>query len=184
LTTPVPFPRFDYRRFESRLCRRANRWGAKHAIGSGFRVVSKLGDGWFWYGLMALLAGFGGNRGRLVAAQMLITGWFAWLIYRTIKRHTRRLRPFHAHAEVIAHLPPLDEYSFPSGHTMHAVSFSIIAIAGFPQLAVPLIGFSLLVAMSRVVLGLHYPTDVLAGALLGAALSIASLFAQSALLPL
>lgn len=145
-------------------------------------MVSKLGDGWVWYGLMALLAGLGGDRGRRAAAQMLVTSWIAWLLYKLLKRFTRRPRPFHADAGVIAHMPPLDEYSFPSGHTMHAVGFSIIAIAWFPQLALPLVAFSLLVALSRVVLGLHYPSDVLAGAMLGAGLGAGSLFVASALL--
>ena len=64
-------------------------------------------------------------------------------------------------------MPPLDKYSFPSGHTLHAVAFSTLLIAGLPQLAGFLITFTLLVALSRMVLGLHYPSDVLIGALLG-----------------
>ena len=51
------------------------------------------------------------------------TGIVAWLLYRTLKRRTRRPRPFRVHREVIARAPPLDEFSFPSGHTLHAVSF-------------------------------------------------------------
>ena len=66
---------------------------------------------------------------------------------------------------------PLDRYSFPSGHTLHAVSFTTIALAHFPELAIVLVPFALLVAVSRVVLGLHYPTDVAAGAVLGATLA-------------
>ncbi len=165
--------------FESRICRRANRWGTSHIIGRGFRIVSKLGDGWFWYGLMIVLAAAGGARGRVTAVQMLVTGWVAWLLYKALKRCTRRLRPFCTNVDVIAHVAPLDEYSFPSGHTMHAVSFSIIAIAWFPHLALPLIAFSTLVALSRVVLGLHYPSDVLAGIVIGALLGVASLAVQS-----
>ena len=62
---------------------------------------------------------------------------------------------------------PLDQFSFPSGHTLHAVAFSIVACAHYPALAIILLPFTLLVAASRMVLGLHYPSDVLAGALLG-----------------
>jgi undecaprenyl-diphosphatase len=71
--------------------------------------------------------------------------------------------------------PALDRYSFPSGHTLHAVSFTILATASFPQLTWLLAPFATLVAASRVVLGLHYPTDVAAGALIGALLAVLSM---------
>ena len=66
---------------------------------------------------------------------------------------------------------PLDRYSFPSGHTLHAVSFAWQACAHFPELSWVLLPLTALIAGSRVVLGLHYPTDVLAGAIIGAALA-------------
>ena len=65
------------------------------------------------------------------------------------------------------HVKPLDEFSFPSGHTFHALSFTIIACSYIPELCWVLIPFAILVALSRIILGLHYPSDVLAGAILG-----------------
>jgi undecaprenyl-diphosphatase len=70
-------------------------------------------------------------------------------------------------ASITVGAAPLDQYSFPSGHTMHAVAFSIVATAHHPELAWMLGPFSSLIALSRMVLGLHYPTDVIAGALVG-----------------
>ena len=65
----------------------------------------------------------------------------------------------------------LDLYSFPSGHTLHAFSFGIIAVHAFPQLGGIIVPFILLVAASRVLLGLHYPSDVVVGALIGTSLA-------------
>jgi undecaprenyl-diphosphatase len=161
--------------FDRRLCRVANRWGDRDVVARFFAAISRLGDGAFWYTLMLALALSGDARGARAAAHMLITGAVALVLYRGLKCWTRRPRPFRACAGVIAHLPPLDEFSFPSGHTLHAVSFSVVALAYFPALAPLLLTFTALVAASRVVLGLHYPSDVLAAIALGCALGGASL---------
>ena len=86
-----------------------------------------------------------------------------------------RERPYISLAGIVPGTPPLDRYSFPSGHTLHAVSFSMVIVYSFPELAVLVVPFALLVAASRVVLGLHYPSDVLAGAALGVFLAVASI---------
>jgi undecaprenyl-diphosphatase len=162
--------------FDRRLCVAANRWGARRAVATFFGAISRLGDGIFWYSLIAVLAATGGLRGALCALQMLLTGAIALGLYRLLKRWTRRPRPFRGCEDVIARVPPLDEFSFPSGHTLHAVSFTIVALAWFPALAPLLVPFTALVAASRVVLGLHYPSDVLAAIGLGCVLGGASLW--------
>ena len=161
---------------ERRLCLAMNRWGARNALRRFFGVVSRLGDGVFWYALMAVLATFGGTRGVVAALHMAATGLVATAMYRGLKRWTRRPRPFRSHDEIVPYVAPLDEFSFPSGHTLHAVSFSLIALAYFPALAPLLVPFTVLVAMSRVVLGLHYPSDVLAATVIGCGLSGLSLW--------
>ena len=179
LSTPelsLPPPRLA---LDSRLCVTANRWGGRRAVGAFFGAVSRLGDGVFWYVLMASLAALGGHRGLLAAAHMAATGMAALLLYRLLKRWTRRPRPFRVCPGVIARVPPLDEFSFPSGHTLQAVSFSVVALAWYPALAPLLLGFTVLVATSRVILGLHYPSDVLAAGVIGSALGGASLWLVS-----
>jgi undecaprenyl-diphosphatase len=89
------------------------------------------------------------------------------VLYKLIKTRAVRERPYITHPAISCIAAPLDRYSFPSGHTLHAVSFAVIAIQAFPVLAWLLVPLALLIALSRVVLGLHYPSDVVAGALLG-----------------
>ncbi len=152
---------------ERRLCLAMNRWGARRALTRLLRLVSRLGDGVFWYALMGLLALLGGTRGQRAALHMALVGLAAAILYKGLKRWTRRPRPFRSHADITAYVAPLDEFSFPSGHTLHAVSFTLVAIVWFPALAPLLVPFTLLIALSRVVLGVHYPSDVLAASLIG-----------------
>lgn len=106
---------------------------------------------------------------------MLIAGAVGLALYKLLKVRLVRERPFIGLIGIECAMPPLDRYSFPSGHTLHAVTFTAIAIHHVPMLAWVLVPFSLLIAASRVVLGLHYPTDVLAGAALGALIAAATL---------
>lgn len=163
--------RFDHA--EYRLCRRLNR-GVEHAaIRVFFKAASRLGDGVLWYCLMFALPLLYGAQGLRVAAVMLASGAAGLAVYKLLKRTFVRERPFIRHAGISLAGAPLDRYSFPSGHTLHAVAFTWQACAAFPELGFVLVPLALSIAASRVVLGLHYPTDVLVGALLGAAFGFA-----------
>jgi PAP2 superfamily. len=106
---------------------------------------------------------------------MVAVGLVCTVIYKWLKHKTHRARPFKVHQGISCAAAPLDQFSFPSGHTLHAVAFSIVALAYFPALAWLLIPFTALVAISRLVLGLHYPSDVLVGVVIGAGISTLSL---------
>lgn len=160
---------------ELRLTLAVNRWGGQRPVLLLFRAVSRLGDGVFWYTLMAVLALAGGASGLRAAVHMALTALFVAALYRAMKGVVRRPRPFRRHAGIVARVRPLDEFSFPSGHTLHAVAFTLVALAHYPFLAWLLVPFALLVAASRVVLGVHYPSDVLAAIALGAAIAAGSL---------
>lgn len=167
-------PRLHQR--ETSLCLACNRWGHRALVRAYFAGISRLGDGAFWYALMTLIVLSAGIEGLRASAHMAATGLIALLLYRLLKRWTRRLRPFARDRRIRALVRPLDEFSFPSGHTLHAVAFTVVAIAHYPVLAWLLIPFSASVAASRVVLGLHYPSDVLAATGLGIVLGSVSLW--------
>ena len=160
---------------ELRLCLRMNRYGAAPAVRRGFAFVSRLGDGVLWYALMLLLPLVDGLAGLHASLHLAFVGLTALGLYRGLKHCTRRPRPFARHRSITAHIAPLDEFSFPSGHTLHAVAFTLVATHYYPALGLVLWPFAILVALSRVVLGLHYPSDVLAATVIALGLARGSI---------
>jgi undecaprenyl-diphosphatase len=157
-------------------CLRTNHWCADRRVRSLFILASKMGDGIAWYALMAGMVLFDGRAGLLAAAHLAATGAIALALYSVLKRWTKRPRPFARDIRIRAWVAPLDEFSFPSGHTLHAVAFSLVALAHYPMLAWLLVPFTATVAASRVVLGLHYPSDVLAATAIGTSIAAAALW--------
>ena len=153
------------------LCRTLNRGAAFAIPRTVFRVASRLGDGIVWYLLIVLLPVLDGAPALRPAIVMAVTGMLGLVLYTLLKRVFVRERPFITHTSIDLKAAPLDRYSFPSGHTLHAVSFAWQATAHFPELGWVLVPLAALIAGSRVVLGLHYPSDVLVGGMIGAALA-------------
>lgn len=152
---------------DSALCLHCNRVGTWRSVERFFGVISRLGDGVFWYSLMILMLVLQGSSAIPTVGQMLATGIVGLLVYKWLKSKTTRPRPFAQNQRIRITVAPLDQYSFPSGHTLHAVGFTMVAVTSYPSLAWVLLPFTGLVALSRLVLGLHYPSDVMAGATLG-----------------
>lgn len=152
---------------DSNLCVAVNHTSQYRLIRDSFRVASRLGDGVFWYVLMIGVLVIHGAEGVAAVIHMGITGLIGTLLYKWLKSKTLRPRPYQVRQDIHLTGTPLDKFSFPSGHTLHAVVFTVVALSYYPHLSFLLVPFTLMVALSRVVLGLHYPSDVLAGAMLG-----------------
>lgn len=156
---------------ELRFCLALNKYSSNEIIKLFFTIVSRLGNGVFWYALIFVLPVIYGQAAVETSIIMALTGIIGVVIYKLLKNNLVRQRPCISHPCIHQGTAMLDLYSFPSGHTLHAFSFSIVATDSFPELGIILLPFTLLVAASRVVLGLHYPTDVAVGGLIGSLLA-------------
>ena len=157
------------------LCLRVNALSRREMVRRFFSVISWLGNypAWVAFGFVVALRQQSGAAS--FAIQALATAFTGLFIYKMLKERLVRERPYVTHGEIVCGTPPLDRYSFPSGHTLHAVGLAILYGAYDPAMLVVIAPFAALVAASRIVLGLHYPSDVVAGGLLGALLATASL---------
>ncbi len=139
------------------VCGLLNRVSRAPKIKNFFVLISWLGDGKAWYLLMIALPLIYGEKGLATSWNMVTVGVANLVLYKAIKNITGRPRPGAVSKDICLGTAPLDQYSFPSGHTMHAVAFSMIAGAHHAELSLVLIPASSLIALSRVILGLILP---------------------------
>lgn len=156
------------------LCVQVNRGARQRPVALALQALSWLGNGVFWYALMLALLLADPAGAMMPVLHMAFVGAVCTGCYKMVKRSTLRSRPFEVNPLVTAGAPVLDRFSFPSGHTLHAIAFTLVGCAYYPGLWTLLVPFTVLTAVSRVALGLHYPSDVIAGGALGAAIAGAS----------
>jgi len=145
-----------------------NRLNLRPLWGRLFAIISRLGDGVFWYTLMAVIPLVHGWQAWPLSVALAVNGAVCTAIYKLLKTSTKRCRPCDAVRTMHRTVAPLDRFSFPSGHTLHAVGFTLLTVLVQPVWTAVLVPFAILVALSRLVLGLHWPSDVIAGASIGA----------------
>ncbi|MBZ5877606.1 MULTISPECIES: phosphatase PAP2 family protein [Chromohalobacter] len=168
------FDRLDT--LEWQLCHRIALLSHRRLVHGVFRFCSRVGDWPAWVALallQPLVHGQAGWRLTLIWGLCAATGA---TVYRLLKTRLCRERPYITFSSIPCTMPPLDRYSFPSGHTLHAVMFCTLTAASSPWLLVVVLPLSGLIAASRVILGLHYVSDVAAGAVLGFAIAQAGLW--------
>jgi undecaprenyl-diphosphatase len=152
-------------RRDFRVMQRANNWPAPRWVRVWAVYATRLGDGWLWYavGLAILLLGDGERWAALGAAGVAAAA--SALSFLCLKRLTGRRRPIEPHCW--ATLLPPDQFSFPSGHTMTAFAITVSLSLFYPTLSPGLLLCACSIGTSRVLLGMHFLSDVIAGALLG-----------------
>jgi undecaprenyl-diphosphatase len=159
---------------DHRLMRRLHRWRPPRWFRLWMISATRGGDGWLWYGLGVLVLAFGGQtRFAAVTAAGTACGTGA-ILFLILKKLTGRKRPNALEPHCWATLLPPDQFSFPSGHTISAFAFAISVGGFYPLLLGALLFCAFSVATSRIVLGMHFLSDVVVGALVGAGLGYAS----------
>ena len=155
------------------LMRRVHHWRAPRWIRVWMLCATRGGDGWLWYAMGAILVLFGGaHRFRAVGAAALAAGT-GIALFLSLKKAAGRRRPCALEPHCWSTLLPPDRFSFPSGHTITAFAVAISLGKFYPVLALGLIFCAVSVAASRILLGMHFLSDVLAGAVIGSALACA-----------
>ncbi|WP_432211111.1 phosphatase PAP2 family protein [Acinetobacter variabilis] len=137
-------------------------------VAAFFKIISRLGNGVFWYVMIIATWALQGLLYSLQMLYLILGSTVGTAIYKVLKTKTVRPRPYQVHQVIRLCEHPLDHFSFPSGHTLHAVMVTIVLGYIVPFLLFLMLPFAILVAISRMVLGLHYPSDVAVGAILGA----------------
>lgn len=144
-----------------------NRFQQRRSIIRSFRWISRTGDGYL-YGFIGLLAWASGS---IHAIDFFKTGLIAFLfeipLFILLKKSIRRDRPFVTIEGSSTSIKPADKFSLPSGHSTAAFVMAGLISIYYPLFAVPALMWAGLIGISRVMLGVHYPTDILAGAVLG-----------------
>jgi undecaprenyl-diphosphatase len=159
---------------DHKLMRKVNKWPAPRWVRFCAIAATRAGDGWLWYlmGLLILLFG-GDERFTAIAAagSAAITGIG---IFVSLKKISGRKRPCEIEPHCWAHLLPPDQFSFPSGHTITAFAVAVALGAFYPYLLGFLLFCAVAIAISRILLGMHFLSDVAVGAVVGSGLAVTS----------
>jgi undecaprenyl-diphosphatase len=153
------------------LMRRLNRWQAPRWVRIWMIAASRAGDGWLWYGTGILILLFGGPMRFAALGAAALAAATGIALFQLVKRGTNRKRPGEFEPHCWATLLPPDRFSFPSGHTITAFSLAMSLSAFYPGLRIPLVFCAASIALSRIVLGMHFLSDVIVGALIGSGLA-------------
>ena len=133
-------------------------------------LLAHSGDSWFWIIGLGLLWWFGDAYWKRLALIMLVGILVTAVIVMAIKFTVRRSRPQGEWGRIYRSTDP---HSFPSGHAARSSMLAVLALGLGPLwLGLSMLIWAPLVGLARTLMGVHYPSDILAGMLLGVILGV------------
>jgi undecaprenyl-diphosphatase len=158
---------------DHRLMRHVHRWRAPRWFRILMILSTRGGDGWLWYALGIILYFYGGpHRFAAIGAagSAAVAGIF---LFRALKKTSHRQRPCDIEPHCWSSVLPPDRYSFPSGHSITAFAVAVSIGLFYPELMASLLTAAILIAASRIILGMHFLSDVVVGSAIGVVLATA-----------
>jgi undecaprenyl-diphosphatase len=152
------------------LMRKINRWRAPRWVRLWMVYATRCGDGWLWYALGIILIIFGGAQRFAAIGSAILSVAIGTLLFMLVKRASRRKRPCQLEPHCWSTVLPPDQFSFPSGHSITAFSIAMTVGSFYPQFQECLLVCAVSIAISRVILGMHFLSDVIVGSSIGALL--------------
>ena len=144
-------------------------------------LSTRGGDGWLWYALGIILYFYGGRHRFEAIGASGSAAVAGILIFRALKNTSRRRRPCEIEPHCWSSILPPDKYSFPSGHSITAFSVALSVGLFYPYLMAYLLTVAFLIASSRIILGMHFLSDVIVGSAIGLTLGTAAFYIFSLL---
>lgn len=152
---------------DHKLMRRVHWWKAPRWLRLWMICATRGGDGWLWYGMGLAILLFGGEWRFVAVGASTLAATAGIGIFLLLKRYAKRQRPCAFEPHCWSTLLPPDKFSFPSGHTVTAFAIAVPLIMAYPSLTAGVYFCAASIAVSRILLGMHFLSDVLAGASLG-----------------
>jgi alpha-mannosidase/mannosylglycerate hydrolase len=137
------------------------------ALAIGLAAINIVGAIWWLFGLAALRMRGIGRRGLAIVLTIALGIVPAWLVAELLKPVFQRPRPFLVVPGVDVLISRPTSFSFPSGDTAAAFGAAVALGYALPRLRWPAILIATGIALARVATGVHYPGDILGGALVG-----------------